>query len=320
MATKIIENITGSDIDIVDLGITVPTSGTYDLSSKPSQLIANSDDLITQLGSGNIVVQKDPLADPITYYDISEGVRAIYDFHESMPKSTDKIKLAVHQSSKPSRTDSPHAYNTHWTGSGDDTTNHILGGGDLAFLQCTNGNATTTMDAEFDSLFGKIYVLHCYLGFADAGAGDYISASAFAKATPLQQAVDLDYELDGDRVKYADGGSGTGTHGLAGTPALIPNMTCAGYWNYTEENGLEPSMDQSGCFDIWQIEYEVDRFINKIPVYGTNSITVSLEASDYAELPPGYFLRLTAHNISDTNWKAWFFMECYRERSVDADR
>lgn len=319
MATKIIENITGTDVEITDLGITVIAGSTYDLSSKPKEVVANSDDLITQLGLGNLVVQKDPMADPITYYDISESVRALFDFHESMPKGSDEYKIAVHSSAKPTRTDTPHGFNTHWCGAADDVENHLLGQGPLCYMELTPGTASLTRSFEFDPLFGRVFMLHGYFGYDNAGPGDYFSIADVANATPLQELFDLDLELDGNKIKFADGGEGSGTHGFAGSPVLVPNLSGAGYWNYTAENGLEPSFDQSGYFDFYNVEVEVDRFMNRIPVFGSNHVTMSLEAADYSELPPGHKLVMTAYNNSNTTWKIWAFLECYRERSVDGN-
>lgn len=319
MAKKIVENITGEDIELVDIGITVPAGGIYDLLSRRKEVIINSKDLLQNIATGNLVVQKDPLADPIEYYTTVDAIHALYDFYESMPKSQDEFKLAVHQSAKPSRKDSPHGYNTHWAGAGDDPVNHVLGGGPLAQLSMIPGNATETLDIEFDPLFGRIFILHGYVGYHGAGLGDSFSVTAVAKATPLQQFVDLDLELDGDKIRLAEGGPGTGTHGFGGIPTLVPNLISAGWWNYSDIYGLTPSLDQTGTFDIYQVEVDVDRFMNRIPVYGDNHVTASLEAADYSELAPGYLLRIKAYNNSNTNWVLWFFLECYRERSVDAN-
>lgn len=317
MATKIIENITLSDIEIKDLGITVQAGSTYDLSKIATENVNNSNNLLVNIANGNIVVQKDPLANPIAYYTSAEAVRAIMSIHDVLPRSKDQFKIAVHSSPKPQRIGSTFSYNTHWTGSGDDVVNHVLGGGEICMISCTTGNATVSKIIEFDSLFGNVFIYQGYIGFDNAGFGDYVNVSAWAKATPLQTMIDKDFELDGNKVRLASGGPGTGTHGFAANPTLLPNYTCSGYWNYDDENQqLLPSLDQSGCYDIYNIDIEADRFMNKLPVYGTNHVYTSLEANDYNQIPPGWFLKVEAHNQSDTNWKVWFFMEMYRERSV----
>ncbi|NJO64944.1 MAG: hypothetical protein HC836_44580 [Richelia sp. RM2_1_2] len=317
MATKIVENITANDIELKDLGITILAGNTYDLSSKPKSVIANSNNLAQQLGTGNLVVQKDPGATPIEYYTTVEAIRALMDFHETMPKSTDSVKIAVHASAKPTNTSTGIPFNTHWTGAGDDVTNHVLGDGPMAFITNEVGVATKSVDVEFDPLFGKVFILHGYIGFDSAGGGDYISATAVARATVLQQFVDLDFVIDNHKVKIASGGPGTGTHGFGGTPTLVPNLTLTGHWNYSDIHGLTPSLDQTGAYDIYDIEVEVDRLMNKIPVFGDNHVTMSLEASDHSELAPGYYIKVTTHNVSNTAWRAWFFVEMYRERSVN---
>ena len=89
----------------------------------------------------------------------------------------------------------------------------------------SQGTPITTVDVKFDhTAFGRIWVHEAYLKFTDAGEGDYILADMVAMGCPLQQSINLDLELDGDLVKFAAGGPGTGTHGFAGTPALIPRI------------------------------------------------------------------------------------------------
>lgn len=59
--TLIVTNTLGSDIEIDELGLTVPASGTYDLSYRPSEVIAASMELAGHITSGNITVTTDTL-------------------------------------------------------------------------------------------------------------------------------------------------------------------------------------------------------------------------------------------------------------------
>jgi hypothetical protein len=56
--------------------------------------------------------------------------------------------------------------------------------------------------------------------------------------------------------------------------------------------------------------------INSVPMFGTSHTYVSLGSNDFSQLIPGYYLKLTLYNNSNTAWKVWFFIEMYREQSV----
>lgn len=76
MANHLIENTTGSDIEINDIGITVPANSTYDLTGKPHHVIEQSDELITHLTSGDIKLIKSE--GPTVYYTSTQAIRIIH--------------------------------------------------------------------------------------------------------------------------------------------------------------------------------------------------------------------------------------------------
>ncbi len=138
----------------------------------------------------------------------------------------------------------------------------------------------------------------------------------FAKATPLQQAANLDYEIDASvKIRYAAGGAGTGTHGLNGDPVWVPNAAGTGWW---DTDGVTATFNatQTGAYDWYTIEILANRLMNMIPVYGSSSNYVMLQSADASKLPNGYVVRVTAFNNSDTVWRAWMFMTLYRENTV----
>jgi len=221
-------------------------------------------------------------------------------------------KLAIHESSRPSLNGLSFA--TVWTGAGDDVTNHIIGGGPLMELTLTPGTLSVSVEAEFDAAFGEVWLHEGYVMWETAGWGDYINNSVFSRPTLLQTSINLDYEIVSNKVKYATGGAGTGTHGFASTPVLVPNVNKTGYWNY---NGtLTPNLTQTGAYDIYDIEVEVNRFHNKVPLFGSATAFNMLQSADSSLVPNNYFLRITAYNMSNTTWKVWFIMTLYRERTV----
>lgn len=221
-------------------------------------------------------------------------------------------KLQIHESSRP---DNPEKkYTTVWTGAGDDIAGGILGGGTPLRITTTAGTLDSSVDIEFDPLWGEVWVHEGYFQWTGAGTGDYITASVYAKPTPLQTSTDLDYEKDGTRIKLATGGPGTGTHGFAGNPVLVPNDAGTGYWDYTTT--LVPNLTTTGKIDLFDKEIEVSRFINMLPMFGSSSSYIRLQSADSSRLLPDYILRVNAHNASDTIWDVWCIITIYREMDI----
>ncbi len=138
-----------------------------------------------------------------------------------------------------------------------------------------------------------------------------------ASPTLLQPAVNLDLEITDNWVHLAAGGPGTGTHGFAASPVLLKrSKSMDGHWDYDEVNGLTPNMAGTGLYKISDIERAVHRYINKIPTRGSSYGYTTLTSDESAWLPPGYFIRVTAHNVSDTAWNACVFMEVFREQTA----
>lgn len=233
--------------------------------------------------------------------------------------SLDGKKLAVHSSPKPD-VDGSVTYAV-WTGSGDDVDSDppILGGGDLLCFNCVSGTATVSKNVKFDhAAFGRIWIHEAYLKFTGGGIADYISSEVVASASALQTSVNLDLVLDNDLVKYAPGGAGTGTHGFAATPVLIPKtFSKDGNWDYDGTN-LTPNLTGTGGYDISIVDVPVHRFVNKIPCFGTCETYFSMTSDETAEIPSGYYMTITVYNNSDTNWNASVIMEIYREKTCEA--
>lgn len=231
----------------------------------------------------------------------------------------DGNKIIVHPSYKPRISGEKTTYAV-WTGAGDDVDSSpsVIGGADLLNFSQTTGNPKTSKDVKFDHVsFGRVWIHEAYIKFSDGGDTDYISANIMADATQLQTSVNLDLVIDGNFVKFAPGGAGTGTHGFAGTPILLPrSYSKDGDWNYDGVT-LIPNMAGTGGFKISNTEISVNRYINKIPCSGSCATYFSMTSDETAELPPGYFIKIDCYNVSDTNWNASVMIEIYRERTSD---
>lgn len=224
-------------------------------------------------------------------------------------------KITFHESSRPDTADNPLI--TCWTGAGDDVENHVMWGGDIMGFEMNPGESIKYIDVAFDPQFGDTWIHEAYGMWENASFGDYVNAYTMAPGVPLQQFIDLDLILDGNKVLYSPGGPGTGTHGFAANPAPVPSVGGAGAWDYSKETGLVPNFTGTGEFDIWTVERLSNQFIAKFPIAGTTYSYVMLQSADSAKLVPPFFLRIEAHNNSNTAWKLWMFLTVYRENSID---
>ncbi len=223
-------------------------------------------------------------------------------------------KLAIHESSRPQIEGK--FFHTYWTGSGDDMATPAIGGGGILTVETAIGTSTESVDVEFHKDYGDVYMHEGYLMWENAGWGDYIDVEIVAKPTPLQQSTNLDYTIDASvKIRYAAGGAGTGTDGLNGDPVWVPNAAGTGWW---DTDGVTATFNatQTGAYDWYTIEILANRFMNKIPIYGTSTSYVMLQSADTTLLPPGYVIRITANNVSNTVWKSWMMMTLYREQTV----
>ncbi len=329
----LVENQTVLDIVMKDLGITIPASGTYDVLSKGRDRVATSDKLLSKMVSGDVKLIKDELANPYTYYPTTEAIRlltgvsaaaAMNDEGElltnmpSLQSEVGKKKLWVHNSAKP-EVDGKQFY-VQYTGASDDLVNNIVGGGDPTIVVCEPGNPIEEVRIEFCPEKGDTYIHEAYVMWEGAGWGDSFSVSIHSMPTQLQTIANKDLELEnmgaGNFIKFAAGGPGTGTHGFAANPVLVKSVDNLGYWNYNSEDGLLPSMDRTGGFNIFDVDLEVNKFINRVPIFGTSTTYTRIESNDTAWVPPGYYLKVTTHNLSNNTWHLTLFMTLFREQTI----
>lgn len=306
-----IHNVSG--ISKMYAGQTIADTETYTLDSSEENEFKQASNLFVDVGSGDALIGNG--SDDIA--DSTEGWAWLQGDTISIGYESDSLigKLAVHTSFK------PHVPNSTtyavWTGAGDDvvTVPNVLGEGELLHFNMVPGTSLVIKDIKFSPDFGRVWIHEAYLKFTDGGEGDYISADMVATGVVLQTSVNLDLELDGDYVKFAAGGVGTGTHGFAATPVLIPrNYSKDGDWDYDGTN-LIPNMSGTGEYYIKTVDTVVHRYVNKIPTYG-DCPYFSMSSDETTEILSGYFLRVNCHNNSNTTWNICIILEIYRERTV----
>lgn len=256
------------------------------------------------LNSGEEVALESVIATHVpndTYVAISE-----------LPKSPETGKIAMHASAKPLQEKQTYAV---WAGAGDDMATGGAGDGPLLSFFMTPGVPAVSVDIKFHPNNGKVWINEGYFKFDGAGAGDTISAFVMAPPTSMQTVANLNMVIVDDWVKFAPGGPGTGTHGLAATPVLIPrSFSRDGDWDYDGTN-LLPNMTGTGGYKISTIERVYHKYINRIPLYGSSHTYVNMASDDTAGMPYPYFIRVTCTNASNGTWNLQAFMEIYRERT-----
>lgn len=250
-------------------------------------------------------------------HDIDSTKTVIIDsVTNQYPTSQIGKKVSVHNSSKP--TINGKTLLAQWVGCGDDIVNHVLGGGNLLSIQNTIGVPESSVDIKFDPIFGDVFIHEGYLSWSGASYGDYFTAFIIASPSQLQTVANKDLIVDGNGfVKFSPSGVGTGTHGFAAVPNLIPrDFDNDGDWDYTEETGLVPNMSSTGSYKISINEQIVECFIKKVPLHGTNTSFFRFVSEETFKLPNNYFIRMVCNNMSNSDWHVTGMITIYREKTI----
>lgn len=308
-SNRIIKNNTDQDIIIVELGQIIPVGEEVDLvPAHTLDEIARCDSLLYPLAN-ELVIMNDGLRD----YEPAEAIRLLMNIE--VPRSVDEQgyqkvhidgnpltydnKVIVHSSPRPL---TPKTY-THYMGRGDDLASSLHGESAVAFaITCTG----TYGEADFKFISdGMVYLRGASFGWENCAWGTEVSAEMYADLTPLYTAPSGNlFEVDAYHRIYMpnEGGVPTGgTYSFAGNPVPVPatdaNGVPAGHWNVSADGlSLDYSPTTSGAYDLYDIEVQVARFVQKIPMYGTNYTLKSLESDDVEYVPPGYFMRMRIWN------------------------
>ncbi len=294
------------------VGITIAPGAYYTIPHGDEFNWTENSSVFASVGNGNLVVN----TGSDTVDDISNLAEAWnWMLGDTLPKSPLGDLLAVHPSTKPKAAGKE--FYLVWTGAGDDIVNGIIGEGELLSFAIKATDTSISKDVRFDPQFGDIYLHEGYAKWNNGGIGDNMTATIMADPTVLQQSVNLDLIVDGTNwVKYAPGGAGTGTDGFAATPVLVPRtFSKDGDWDYDGVN-LTPNSSGTGGYRISSVERTVHKYINRIPLCFSSGTYTRLTSDETAYLPPGYFIRITAFNVSGNAWNCSFMFEVYRERTA----
>lgn len=210
---------------------------------------------------------------------------------------------------------------SYFTSRGD--AGRVVGSGTALQLSTTPGQEFSYVDVHLGSdldPFEQVYIFGGGVFWENAGWGDEVSLELRTLPTVTIPAVvasglglPVIYNLDGERIRYV--GAGQGSHALGGHPKWVPNFTKTGYWDLDKTNLVAvPSVSGTGEFDWYTTEQFVGHYLHNLLVYRNNEYAVLIDATEAAPLPYGTYLRMVAHNVSNTVWRVWAFMKLYRER------
>jgi len=290
-------------------GQTILAGATFTIVESKRKVWRKDTQVFTDVANGILVV-----GDGVN--DITDVVKGWnWMLGDTQPMSDLGGKLAVHSSATPTSGNSK--FHLVWTGAGDDIVGGTIGDGDLIVIQNAIGQSTAFIDVEFLSNGGLTFIHEGYARWSNGGIGDYLTARVLAHPSVVQTSVNLDLIMSGNYILPAPGGAGTGTHGWGGTPNIIPRtFDKNGGWDYDPTNGLQPNLTDNGEYHISIVEEIVQKYHNKIPTDGTCNTPIVFTSDNTAQLPSGFFIRITTYNTSDTVWHASIFFEVYREKTI----
>jgi hypothetical protein len=302
--SRIIKNNSAQEIMIVELGQIIPVGEEIDLVlSHTIDEIARCDSLITLIASGDVVFS-DGLAD---YTNIAQAIRVLMSIEA--PRAVDAAgyqkvniagnqldydnKIIVHASPRPL---TPKTY-THYMGRADNLDTSLHGEGIRFALTVTGTYGTFDFPFLSDSM---LYMRGAFFGWENAAWGAEMTCEMYAKASEVYMAPGFNFlTIDSQNRIHLDMASGTYSWAAnpVPTPALNYYYQPCGYWNLSA-NGESLVYDAtgSGTYDLYTVERQVARFVQKMQIYGTNFNLKSLESDDVEMIPPGYFFRMSVWN------------------------
>lgn len=218
----------------------------------------------------------------------------LVEVHVTQQSDSQGDKVATYVSSKPLVAGK--TFYATWTGAGDNPTTGEIAGGDLLTFVFGTEDTELNKSARFHPDNGEVYLHDGYIKWEGAHIGDYITVRICSDATLLQQAANLDLILDGEWIQYSPSGPGTGTHGFAATPTLVPrSYSLDGDWDYTTAGGLVPNFDGTGSFKMANIKKAVHTFVNKMPLIGASESYMKLFSEESTLLPAGFSMDITVY-------------------------
>lgn len=219
-------------------------------------------------------------------------------------------RLLVKMTRRPQPVDGRKFY-TVQTGAGDDIQQERRTIGSKILLDVSSTDVTVSVDIQFLTGSEKIYLHQGFLGQENAGWGDMINCDIWSNPSPIIFDGTGNYTISNHKIYYYPSGG----YSLLGTPVFVPNYGGHGWQNLVNSTP-QFSPTQTGIYDWYDTSIQVNRFVNCFIVYGTNYSYTNMMSDESEEIPPNYFIRVTAVNISGTNQKAFGAFNIFREYTI----
>ncbi len=316
MRTILIKNLTGDPKTYV--GQTIAASEEYTLQDGEDVLFRKDSNLFVDVSSGDAQVSNSAgILDPISAWSWILGDNITI----AQKSDSQGEKIAAHVSSKPIFPGK--SFYATWTGAGDNCTGDAndgeIGGGELLVFKFENGDTEMSKKARFHPMHGDFYIHDGYIKWSGACIGSTITVTINADATVLQQSTNLDLVVDNDGwVSYSTGGPGTGTHGFAANPVLVPrSYSWDGDWNYSTAAGLTPNFAGTGGFKISTSGKIIHTFVQKMPLIGNADNYMKLCSEESTLMPSGFFIDvIVSCPLGDNTLEAAAIIYAYRQKTT----
>jgi hypothetical protein len=304
----IIRNPSTEQILVRSLGLPIPANTDIDISELFSdEELKNSTDFLEYLANGTLI----SISDTGLVHSPSEALKEIYNTIILEKVNDDDKRVAVQSTAMPQKKNTK--FYAQLKGVSDDKENKKRDtGGDPFLFDISSSDTEIVRDIPFLVEDEYIYMYKGFFSFIDAGFGNTVSLAIIASPVEYVETAGGNYDIDEDnKLFYSEG---TGTIEITSSPTLVLNKDATGHWNY-ENSELTPNLDQTGLYDIYVVEKEVDRFIDRFNIIGT-VYNFEVDTTEVARIYPGYFLRISIDNSIANVFKFVANILLFRERTV----
>jgi hypothetical protein len=222
---------------------------------------------------------------------------------------------------------------TYFTGSSDNQASSLFVGGNviesakLKGHHVVSGPVQSVGYVDFNCMMNETYLHEGYLQWSGA-LNDELTVEIVPKVTPFTTGSGTNFQTAGNQVLIVPA-IGTGDLVIADGSWNLVQVTAdefgnpkgLGFWNadYDTSTGLfhnlTPAPFGNGAFNMFKVEYPLDRFINKVPVLGNGSQL--LETADSVQLGHGMRVKVTANTIgADHEWWWNASLVMFRKKTV----
>lgn len=324
-----LENVTNNDILLQDFGRrTIPANSLVDYSEIPIQDFAASDELLTQIGIGNIVVHNAEGA-----LDTADGMRYVTVHNVPYGPKDVSERPRTHQSSTP--------YDTSlcWTGQGDNVSvvSNVYDGQKMVFKHEIGDPISADLEIKWNILPNRTFIHEGYFQWYGCWA-DSVTFKVFGDTTATIPGTNTNYAIY-NHPKFGEiivPTAGNGNIALAADitipgngmiymPDYYDGSPPDGMWDadYNEttnrfENIRPADTMYQGRYHLFKTEPIFVNIANLIPLL--NNGFMCLNSSDTKEIGHGMHFRFTMETetslVADHEWWLCFFMCMHRKWTV----